>query len=99
MCYNWDVEAGEDSPTYNKTFLTMNNSAFDDGVLLFAVAAIALFEAIETLLSIPTKGFLKDPRIALQKKTVKQLRQMLSGIKQLSSKNKDQLIDLVLLHS
>ena len=93
------VEAVEDSPTYNKTFLTMNNSAFDDGVLLFAVAAIALFEAIETLLSIPTKGFLKDPRIALQKKTVKQLRQMLSGIKQLSSKNKDQLIDLVLLHS
>ncbi len=52
----------------------MNNSAFDDGVLLFAVAAIALFEAIETLLSIPKKGFLKDPRIALQKKTVKQLR-------------------------
>ena len=77
----------------------MNNSAFDDGVLYFVIAAIALFESVHTLLSIPRKGFLKDPRIALQKKTVKQLRAMLVGIKSLSSKNKDQLIDLVLLHS
>ena len=77
----------------------MKNSAFDDGVLYFVVAAIALFESVQTLLSLPKKGFLKDPRIALQKKTVKQLRQMLSGMKRLSSKNKDQLIDLVLLHS
>ena len=84
---------------FNKTFLSMNNSAFDDGVLYFVVAAIAWFESVQTLLSLPKKGFLKDPRIALQKKTVKQLRQMLSGIKRLSSKNKDQLIDLVLLHS
>ena len=77
----------------------MNNSAFDDGVLYFVIAAIALLESVQTLLSLPKKGFLKDPRISLQKKTVKQLRAMLVGIKSLSSKNKDQLIDLVLLHS
>ena len=77
----------------------MNNSAFDDGVLYFVVATIAFLESVQVLLSIPKKGILKDPRIALQKKTVKQLRQMLSGMKRLSSKNKAHLIDLVLLRS
>ena len=77
----------------------MNNSAFDDGVLYFVVAAIALFESVQTLLSIPKKGFLINPRIALQKKTVKELKTMLAGVKRLSGKNKEQLVDLVLLHS
>ena len=77
----------------------MNNDAFDSGVLVFVVIAIAIFESVQTLLSIPKKGFLINPRIALQKKTVKELKAMLAGVKRLSGKNKEQLVDLVLLHS
>ena len=77
----------------------MNNNALEDGIYLFILISIALLEAIQTLLSIPKKGFLINPKTALLKKSNKELKAMLVGVKRLSSKNKKQLVELVLLHS
>ena len=94
--YNWGVGALESETHPNTIFELMNHDAFDSGVLYFVVIAIAIIESIQVLLSIPTKGIFINPRISLEKKTVKELKAMLVGVKRLSSKNKSQLVELVL---
>ena len=73
----------------------MTNSAFDDWFTYLLQVVFLFTEAITTLLSFPKKGIWIDPKIALQSKTVKELKKMLVGHKTTNLK-KDQLIDLVL---
>ena len=73
----------------------MTNSAFDDWFTYLLQVVFLFIEAITTLLSFPKKGIWIDPKIELQKLTVKQLKKMLAGYKTNNLK-KDQLIDLVL---
>ena len=73
----------------------MTNSAFDDWFTYLLQVVFLFTEAITTLLSFAKKGIWIDPKIELQKLTVKQLKKMLAGHKTNNLK-KDQLIDLVL---
>ena len=75
--------------------MTMTNSAFDDWFTYLFQVVFIVSAAIATLLSLPKKGICIDPKIQLQKLTVKQLKKMLVGHKTTNLK-KDQLIDLVL---
>ena len=77
----------------------MTNSAFDDWFQYLLHVVFLFSEAVEVLLSFPKKGILIDPKIELQTKTVKQLKNMLVGVKRISHLKKDQLIDLVILES
>ena len=77
----------------------MNNSAKDDWFKYLVYVVLHFSHSIHVLLSFPKKGIFKDPTVELKKKTVKQLKSMLVGVKNLSKKNKDQLIELVLVHS
>ena len=77
----------------------MTNSAFDDWFKYLLHVVFLFTEAVEVLLSIPKKGIWVDPKIELQTKTVKQLKQMLVGVQRISNLKKDQLIDLVVLQS
>ena len=73
----------------------MTNSAFDDWFTYLFKVVFLFTKSIETLLSFQKKGIWIDPKIELQKKTVKQLKKMLAGHKTTNLK-KDQLISLVL---
>ena len=78
----------------------MNCLTIADGVIVFFIAvAITLFEAIQELLTIFQKGICINQRDLLLSKTNKELRAMLVGVKSLSSKNKKQLVELVLIQS
>ena len=77
----------------------MTNSAFDDWFQYLLHVVFLFTEAVEVLLSFPKKGIWIDPKIELQTKTVKQLKQMLVGVQRISNLKKDQLIDLVVLQS
>ena len=77
----------------------MANSAFDDWFQYLLHVVFLFIEAVEVLLSFPKKGIWIDPKIELQAKTVKQLKQMLVGVQHISNLRKDQLIDLVILLS
>ena len=77
----------------------MANSAFDDWFQYLLHVVFLFIEAVEVLLSFPKKGIWIDPKIELQAKTVKQLKQMLVGVQCISNLRKDQLIDLVILRS
>ena len=68
----------------------------DGVILLFIAVAITFFEAIQELLTIFSQGIFVNQRDILLKKTNKELKVMLAGVKSLSSKNKQQLVDLVL---
>ena len=75
----------------------MNLITITDGVIVFCIAlAITIFEAIQELLTIFQKGIFVNQRDILLKKTNKELKAMLVGVKSLSSKNKQQLVDLAL---
>ena len=75
----------------------MNLNTITDGVVIFVIAAFLIFlEAIKDLLSIFKKGIFIDQRTILMKKTNKELRAMLVGVKRISSLNKNQLVDLLL---
>ena len=77
----------------------MNLITITDGVVVFFIAAvITIFDAIRDLLTIFQKGIFVNQREFLLKKTNKELKAMLVGVKSLSSKNKKQLVDLVLIH-
>ena len=77
----------------------MNLITITDGVVVFFIAvAITLCEAIQELLTIFQKGVFVNQREVLLKKNNKELKAMLVGVKSLSSKNKKQLVDLVLIH-
>ena len=75
----------------------MKSDTIADGViLLFIAVALTFFEAIQELLTIFSQGIFVNQRDILLKKTNKELKAMLAGVKSLSSKNKQQLVDLVL---
>ena len=73
----------------------MANSAFDDWFTYLLQVVFLFTYAIETLLSLPKKGIWMDPKIELQKLTVKQLKKKLVGHRTTKLK-KDQLISLVI---
>ena len=68
----------------------------DGVILLFIAVALTFFDAIQELLAIFSQGIFVNQRDILLKKTNKELKGMLAGVKSLSSKNKQQLVDLVL---
>ena len=74
----------------------MNNDTFDGAVMSFIMVAVLLLDALEVLLSFPTKGVMIDRRTQLLTKTNKELRSMLSGVKRTSKLNKRQMVDLLL---
>ena len=75
----------------------MNFNTITDGVVIFSIAALLIFfVAIKDLLSIFKNGVFIDQRTILMKKTNKELRAMLVGVKRISSLNKNQLVDLLL---
>ena len=85
------------SPTkyFSKNPMTFNT--ISAGVVIFAIAALLIFfVAIKDLLSIFKNGVFIDQRTILMKKTNKELRAMLVGVKRISSLNKNQLVDLLL---
>ena len=74
----------------------MNLNTITDGVVIFVIAAFLIFlEAIQDLLSIFKKGIFIDQRTILMKKTNKELKAMLVGVKRISSLNKNQLVNLL----
>ena len=74
----------------------MTNDTFDGAVMPFIMVAVLFLDALEVLLSLPTKGVMIDPRTELLTKTNKELRSMLSGVKRVSKLNKQQMVDLLL---
>ena len=75
----------------------MNLSTITDGVVIFFLAAIIIFfQALKDLLSIFQEGIFVDQRQMLLKKTNKELKTMLVGVKRISNLNKTQLINLIL---
>ena len=78
----------------------MNLITITDGVIVFFIAlAITLFEAVQELLTIFQKGIFVNQREVLLKKTKKELRAMLVGVKSISNMRKSELVNLVLLHA
>ena len=76
----------------------MNCNTITDGVVIFAIAAtLILFDAIQDLLSIFKKGVFIDQRELLLKKTNKELKAMLVGMKKISNLKKKDLVELVLI--
>ena len=75
----------------------MNLSTITDGVVIFFLEAIIIFfQALKDLLSIFQEGIFVDQRQMLLKKTNKELKAMLVGVKRISNLNKTQLINLIL---
>ena len=71
----------------------------DEVVCLLIVAVLFVIDAIQTLYEIVDKGIYKDPRLSLIKKTNKELRLMLQGIKGTNNMRKEELIELVLTNA
>ena len=63
------------------------------------VIALIIFDSVRTLLSIREKGIFKDRRKILLKKTNKELKEMLSGMKKISNLKKEQLVELVIQYA
>ena len=72
------------------------NKFTDNAVIIFIAVLISTAEALVELFSIIQKGIFIDQRTILMKKTNKELRAMLVGVKRISSLNKNQLVDLLL---
>jgi len=71
-----------------------------DSALMVLVTIILLFvQSVQVLLSIRTKGVFVDRKKILLKKTNKELKSMLNGFKKISQLNKNELVELVLLHT
>ena len=88
---NWDSSPAQvifDNPMTSIT----------DGVVIFCIAAtLIIFDAVLTLLSIFQKGVCINQRDLLMKKTNKELKAMLTGVKRISNLNKKQLVNLILV--
>jgi len=73
-------------------------TSITDGVVIFCIAAtLIIFDAVLTLLSIFQKGVCINQRDLLMKKTNKELKAMLTGVKRISNLNKKQLVNLILV--
>ena len=68
----------------------------DEVLMTLVVVFLLVVDAVQVLLTIPTKGILVNQRDLLLKKTNKELKSMLVGVKKISNLNKNQLVDLVL---
>ena len=64
--------------------------------MLCVIVVLATIDALITLLSIFDKGIFIDQRTQLMDKTNRQLREMLIGVKGISSLKKADLVELVL---
>jgi len=64
--------------------------------MLCVIVVLATIDALITLLSIFDKGIFIDQRTQLMGKTNRQLREMLIGVKGISSLKKADLVELVL---
>ena len=64
--------------------------------MLCVIIVLASIDALITLLSIFKKGIFIDQRTQLMDKTNRQLKEMLIGVKGISSLKKAELIELVL---
>tara|TARA_B100001250_G_scaffold276944_1_gene239435 strand:+ start:288 stop:488 length:201 start_codon:yes stop_codon:yes gene_type:complete len=64
--------------------------------MLCVIIVLATIDALITLLSIFKKGIFIDQRTQLMDKTNRQLKEMLIGVKGISSLKKAELIELVL---
>ena len=78
----------------------MNLTTTTDSVMMFCIlASMAIFDAFSTLLSILKKGIFVDQKSLLMRKTNRELKAMLTGVKSISNMNKKQLVDLILVAS
>ena len=90
---NWDS-----LPTQEFSKKPMNLTATTDAVMMFCIlAAMSIFDAVLTLLSIFKKGVCINQRDLLIKKTNKELKAMLTGATRISNLNKKQLVNLILV--
>ncbi len=68
----------------------------DQVVYLVILSILFVVDAVETILTIRTKGIFIDQRQLLLQKTNKELRSMLVGIKRINNLRKKDLVELVL---
>ena len=68
----------------------------DRTIMLCVIIVLASIDALITLLSIFKKGIFIDQRTQLMDKTNRQLKEMLIGVKGISSLKKTELVELVL---
>ena len=71
----------------------------DEVVFLLITIILIVVDALQTILSIRTKGILIDQRQLLLQKTNKDLRVMLKGIPKTNKMKKAELVELVLIHA
>ena len=90
---NWDS-----LPTQEFSKKPMNLTATTDTVMMFCIlAAMSIFDAVLTLLSIFKKGVCINQRDLLMQKTNRELKSMLVGVEKISKLNKKQLVNLILV--
>ena len=68
----------------------------DEILMTLVLVFLLVVDAVQVLLTIPTKGIMVNQRDLLLQKTNKELKSMLVGVKKVSNLNKTQLVDLVL---
>ena len=73
----------------------MNNET-EAAVMFFVVAAILLFDCIQTLIQVAQNGIFKSQRQILMEKTKLELKQMLKGVRGISRLNKVELVELII---
>ena len=67
----------------------MNLATTTDFVMMFCIlASMAIFDAFSTLLSILKKGIFVDQKSLLMQKTNRELKAMLTGVKNITNMNK-----------
>ena len=71
------------------------NDASEATIMLFVVVGLIVFDALQALIIILDKGIYKDEREELMKKSVKELRLMLVGVKRTSRLCKEELIEML----
>ena len=71
------------------------NDASEATIMLFVVVGLIVFDALQALIIILDKGIYKDEREELMKKSVKELRLMLIGVKRTSRLCKEELIEML----
>ena len=71
----------------------------DEVLMTLVVVFLLVVDAVQVLLTIPSKGILLNQRDLLLQKTNKELKSMLVGVKKISNLNKNQLVDLVLTNA
>ena len=69
-----------------------------DSIIMFSILMILIvIDAVKILIQLTKKGIFISQRDLLLQKTNKELRSMLVGHKNITSKNKTELIDLIVM--